>query len=341
MQPTPRAPRFALALSTLAALLAAPLQASAAPSVALTPRAAAPPSDVVATPTPVAEIRKDVLEDFEELDEVEILEDDVERTSVDDEDQDRLPFDAVDLEELETQARAHRDDRPTVEREPFMSPEGVGDPFPDRSPRTRPRDILVPGAVALGLAGAGLVMARLALLPDCNNREDVSTCAVPSEGDLGARAGRLFGAVGFGVGGAVFGSVAGREFSTWLAQRNDLSLERKRRIAIGTGTTALVLGTAGMAVGASLFGIGVRRSIELGSQFDPGASSLSDEETAQANLALGEVRTARTGLMLLVAAPTFFSSGVSILRHRPRAPKLSVSPQLSTTYLGVTAKVRF
>ncbi|MEM6291574.1 MAG: hypothetical protein AAGA54_09925 [Myxococcota bacterium] len=292
----------------------------------------------MATPTPVADLHDDALDDFEELDDVEILEDEDDATL---DDEERLPFDTVDLDELEAQARAHRDDRPTVERAPFMSPEGVGDPFPDRGPRTRPREVLIPGAVALGLAGAGVVMARLALLPDCNNREDVSTCAVPDEGDIGARGGRLFGAVGFGVGGAVFGVVAGREFSTWLAQRNDLSLQRKRRIAIGTGTTAVILGTAGMAVGASLFGVGARRSIEMGREFDTLSTSLSDEEMVQVDLALNEVRTARTGLMLLVAAPTFFTTGVSILRHRPRAPQLSLSPQLSTTYVGLTAKVQF
>ncbi len=252
-----------------------------------------------------------------------------------------LPFDEVDLHELEGHARA----APSFEREtapaPVMNPSGVDDPFPDRPPRIHVRSFAVPLSVSLGLAAAGTVMARLALLPDCENENDVSTCDIPDNGDIGVRGGRLVGATAFGVGGAVFGALAGRELGNWLTQTSRFDLRQKRRIAIGTGTTAVVLGTAGMVAGATLFGLATSRSIELARTFDSVSGDLTDEEEARLGRAVGHVKTARAGLMVLVAAPTVFATGVALLRHRPRRPRLSLSPAITTTHFGVTAKLRF
>ena len=268
---------------------------------------------------------------------------DVLATTVDETDtEETLPFDRVDLSELESAADAHRDDRVTVDTEPRMSPVGVEDPFPDRLDRARPRDVWIPGLVGLGLAGASVVMARLALLPDCGSEDDITTCTAPSDGDIGVRGGRVFGALGFGVGGAVFGVVAGRQFGSWLEHNPRFSLAQKRRIAIGTGTTAVVLGTAGMIAGATLLGVGTRRAVDVSRQFQGvDTDTLSDEEYAQLNGGLDQVRGARAGLMVLVSTPTLLATGISLLVHQPRGARLSVTPNVSHTYAGLSMRLRF
>lgn len=272
--------------------------------------------------------------DFEELDDSAV--EDETNTEED------MPFDSVDLSELEAAARAPREDRVTADVEPSMSPRGVHDPFPDGIQRTLPREVWVPGAVSLGLAGSAIVMSRLALLPDCGSQDDITSCDAPTDGDVGVRGGRVFGAVGFGAGGAVFGAVAGRAFGEWLHQNPRYSLVQKRRIAIGTGATAVVLGTAGVAVGASLLGSGARQAINIGQEFEGvDTSALSDAEYARLNDGLNEVKQARAGFMVLVAAPTILATGISVLIHRPRGPQLSVTPALSPTYAGMSMRVRF
>ncbi len=253
-----------------------------------------------------------------------------------------LPFETVSLAELEAAANAPREDRVVYDTEPRMNPAGVEDPFPDHLDHTRPRDVAVPGMVALGLAGASVVMGRLALRPDCGSQEDITTCTAPSEGDIGVRGGRVFGAIGFGAGGAIFGAVAGRQFGHWLSEHPRLSFERKRRIAVGTGATAVVLGTAGMLAGATMLGIGTRRAVGIGREFDGvDTNALTDEEYVRLNEGLDEVRTARAGLMVLVSTPTLFATGVSLLVHRPRMDRLSISPAFSSSYAGVNVRVRF
>ena len=253
-----------------------------------------------------------------------------------------LPFETVSLAELEAAANAPREDRVVYDTEPRMNPAGVEDPFPDRLDRTRPRDVAVPGMVALGLAGASIVMGRLALRPDCGSQDDITTCTAPSEGDIGVRGGRVFGAIGFGAGGAIFGAVAGRQFGHWLDEHPRLSFERKRRIAVGTGATAVVLGTAGMIAGATMLGVGTRRAVGIGREFDGvDTNALTDAEHLRLNEGLDEVRTARAGLMVLVSTPTLFATGVSLLVHRPRMERLSISPALSSSYAGVNVRVRF
>lgn len=273
--------------------------------------------------------------DFEELDE-SIVE------AEPSEDAEEMPFDAVDLSELEAAARAPREDRVTVDVSPSMNPQGVNDPFPDGIQRTPPRDVWVPGVVGLGLAGSAIVMGRLALLPDCGSQDDITSCDAPTDGDIGVRGGRVFGAVGFSAGGAVFGAVAGRAFGEWLSHNPRYSLAQKRRIAIGTGTTAVVLGTAGVAIGAGLLGSGAQRASEIGREFEGvDTNALSDAEYARLNDGLGEVKQARAGFMVLVAAPTMLATGIAVLIHRPGGPRLSVTPSVSPTYAGMSMRVRF
>jgi len=252
-----------------------------------------------------------------------------------------LPFETVDLSELEAAARAPREGRVTADVAPSMNPAGVHDPFPDGIKRTLPREVWVPGVIGLGLAGSAVIMSRLALLPDCGNQDDITSCDAPSDGDIGVRGGRVFGAVGFGAGGAVFGAVAGRAFGEWLHQNPRYSLAKKRRIAIGTGATAVVLGTAGVAVGAGLLGSGARQAIDIGQEFEGDTSALSDAEYARLNNGLSEVKRARAGFMVLVAAPTILATGISLLIHRPRGARVAVTPAVSPTYAGMSVQVRF
>lgn len=273
--------------------------------------------------------------DFEELDEPTA------EAEASDETQD-MPFDEVDLSELEAAARAPREDRVTADVSPSMSPAGVDDPFPDGIQRTPPREVWIPGVVGLGLAGSAMVMSRLALLPDCGSQDDITSCDAPTDGDIGVRGGRVFGAVGFGAGGAVFGAVAGRAFGEWLQHNPRLSLAKKRRIAIGTGTTAVVLGTAGVAIGAGLLGSGAQRASEIGREFEGvDTNALSDAEYDRLNNGLGEVKRARAGFMVLVAAPTMLATGIAVLVHRPRGAQVSVTPAVSPTYAGISLRVRF
>ncbi|MBV1860347.1 MAG: hypothetical protein KUG77_18185, partial [Nannocystaceae bacterium] len=187
-----------------------------------------------------------------------------------------------------------------------------------------------------------VVMSRLALLPNCGSQDDITSCDAPTDGDIGVRGGRVFGAVGFGAGGAVFGAVAGRAFGEWLHQSPRYSLAEKRRIAIGTGATAVVLGTAGVAVGAGLLGSGARRAVGIGREFDGvDTSALSDAEHARLNNGLNEVKRARAGFMVLVAAPTVVATGISVLIHRPHGARISVTPAMSPTYAGMSMRFRF
>ena len=218
----------------------------------------------------------------------------------------------------------------------------VEDPFPDAVDLVRPRDVLVPGTIGLGLAGLSIVMGRLALRPDCGSQDDITTCTVPSGGDIGVRGGRVFGAVGFGIGGAAFGAVAGHQFGHWLQEHPEMSIERKRRIAVRTGTTAVVLGGTGMLVGAALLGVGTRQAITIGKEFDGvDTSALSDAQYVRLNRGLDRVRVARAGLMVLVATPTLLATGIALLVHRPRADRLTVSPSLGPTYAGLSLRARF
>ena len=321
----PHAPRPTLTrLLPLCAALLSPSLALAEPPSSASENA----NEAVSTSTDDATSGVDDLEQFEELEELDELEE--------------LPFDRVDLAELEAAASAPREDRSAVELEPTMSPVGVEDPFPDRLDRPLPHEVWIPGAVGLGLAGASIVMSRLALRPDCSIQDDITTCTAPSSGDIGVRGGRVFGAVGFGAGGAVFGAVAGRSFSHWLAGNPRMSLAQKRRIAIGTGTTAVVLGSAGMIAGATLLGLSTQRAIDIGREFDGvDTNALTDEEHARLNQGLDQIRNARAGMMVLLSTPTLFATGVSMLAHRPRPNRLSLSPAFGRNYAGLTLRARF
>ncbi|MCR9159322.1 MAG: hypothetical protein ACE37F_08605 [Nannocystaceae bacterium] len=222
-----------------------------------------------------------------------------------------------------------------------MDADGVEDPFPDHVEQTRPRDVAVPGMIALGLAGASVVMGRVALRPDCGRQDDITTCTAPSEGDIGVRGGRVFGAIGFGAGGAAFGAIAGRQFGRWLDEHPRLSFERKHRIALGTGTTAVVLGSAGVIAGATMLGVGTHRAVTIGRGFEGDTEALTDEEYVQLNEGLDQVRTARAGLMLLVATPTLLATGISLLVHRPQRERLTVAPTFGRGHAGLDVRVRF
>ena len=239
----------------------------------------------------------------------------------------------------QTGADSKRWDPPATRR--YMSREGVNDPFPDKPPRARPVDAVVLMGLGAGFAAASTITARSVLLPDCDNQNDLNTCTVPDAGDIGLRSGRLFGTIGFSIGGAAFGAFGAREIGQLLQQGTRLPLEKRRRIAIGLGTTSMLAGLTGIAVGSSMVGLGSVRSLRIANSFDPATTQLSPEELALADEALGEVKNARVGLMVLVASPMFLASGISLLVNRPRLERLSITPTASLTNFGVQATVKF
>lgn len=239
----------------------------------------------------------------------------------------------------QTGADAKKWNPPTTRR--YMSREGVNDPFPDKPKRARPVDAVVLMGLGAGFAAASTITARSVLLPDCDDQNDLNTCSVPDAGDIGLRSGRLFGTIGFSIGGAAFGAFGAREIGQLLQQGTRLPLERRRRIAIGLGATSMLAGLTGIAVGSSMVGLGSVRSLRIANSFDPATTQLSPEELALADEALGEVKNARVGLMVLVASPVFLASGISLLVNRPRLERVSITPTASLTNFGVQATVRF
>ena len=249
-------------------------------------------------------------------------------------------IDAMNGDEVlaQTGANAVRVEPPPTPR--YMSPEGVHDPFPDQARRARPRDAGILLGLGFGFAVASAITARLTLLPDCADENDVMTCAVPDGQDIGVRGGRLFGTIGFSVGAAAFCAFGTRELGQVL-QQADGSLRRRRRLATGLATTSLVLGVTGTVVGATVLGVGARRSLVLARSFDSTASEVGPSELAQLEDTIGQVKIARAGLMVLAASPFFVASGISLLVHRPGPRRVMVTPSLGVTEVGVTARIRF
>lgn len=252
-----------------------------------------------------------------------------------------LPFDAIDPAEIDAQLGASGPAPTRVLTRPVMRPQGVEDPFPDRVTRIRPRDPAILLSVGLGLAAASAVMARLTLLPTCRDERDATTCAVPSSGDIGVRGGRMMGTVAFGIGGATFGALGGRELGRWLSQDAGAKLGRRRNLAVGVGSASLIVGVAGTIAGSVIFGLGVRRSLALASSFEDVGSEPTADELRRVDQTLTEIRTARNGLMLLGASPTFMATGISLLAARPRARRLTLAPQIDGRMLGASATLRF
>ncbi len=230
-----------------------------------------------------------------------------------------------------------------VDRTPVplsMSPEGVSDPFPDQPRRARPRDAGIVLGLGFGFAVASTITARLTLLPDCEDENDVMTCAVPDGQDIGVRGGRLFGTIGFSVGAAAFGAFGARELGQVL-QQADGALARRRRVAVGLGTSSLAIGLTGAIVGATLLGVGARRGLAAARAFESTTGEVSSAELAVLEDTVGQVEVARAGLMVLAASPFFVASGISLLVHRPRPRRVVVTPTLGATEVGVTARIRF
>ncbi|MEM6991573.1 MAG: hypothetical protein AAF721_13795 [Myxococcota bacterium] len=224
--------------------------------------------------------------------------------------------------------------------ERVMSPEGVDDPFPDGVPRPRPRAVASLLTLGVGLSAASAAMARVSLKPDCIDRSDVLTCEVPDGADIGVRSGRLFAAVAFGVGGAAFGALGGRALGGLLHDGPAHRRPQRRRIAVGVGTTALVLGVGGLVAGTAVFTSHARQATRLALTFD-GTLTPGSADAARLEQTLGHVDTARVGLMALVASPTFIATGVALLVTRPRRRALTLSPTLSRTQMGVSLSGRF
>lgn len=223
-----------------------------------------------------------------------------------------------------------------------MSPEGVHDPFPDRVRRGRPRTAGILLGAGVGLAAASALMARITLLPDCEDERDVTTCTPPDGADIGVRSGRLLGAIGFGAGGAAFGAAGAHELALILQRGTATSLERRRRTAVGLGTTSLVLGVSGVVVGATLLGVGGRRTVALARSHEDQGSGLTPEDLVLLDEMVGHIRIARGGLIALVASPTLVATGIALLVHRPRArQRLTLGPDLTRTRVGLRATVRF
>ena len=233
------------------------------------------------------------------------------------------------------------DARPSVSFVPRMATMTAHDPFPDRPARARKRDAAALLTLGVGFSAAAAVVGRYALLPKCEDESNVMTCEVPDGADIGVRSGRLFGTIAFSVGGAAFGAFGGRELGRLLAQA-DGPFERRRRIAVGVGATSLALGVAGVAAGATVFGVGARRSLRLADSFSATTTTDDPETVARLEQTLDEIRTARVGLMILAASPAFVATGVSLLVHRPKRERsIQVSPSLSRTFVGATLSARF
>lgn len=249
-----------------------------------------------------------------------------------------LPLEALTFDELEAQLGAQA--RPTDEGAALdvMRAEGVEDPFPDRIAPARPHRAGILLGVGGGVAVAATITARLTLLPQCGNERDAMTCSIPDRADIGVRVGRLVGTVAFSIGGAALGALGGRELDALLRER--AGIERGRRIAIGLGVTSTLLGVAGLLAGAVVLGTSADHAVAVGRTFQ-GVTALTDADTARLDGMLADVRTARVGLMVLAASPTLFATGVALLAHRPREPRVRVSPMASRRSLGLSATVRF
>ena len=219
-----------------------------------------------------------------------------------------------------------------------MTADDVADPFPEAEPRRRPVAMAVLLSVGAGLSIAGGALARSSLKPDCVDRDDVESCAIPNGADIGVRSGRLFGSIGFGVAGAAFGAVGGRALGEYLRSSPDDS-GRPRRIAVGVGSSAVALGGVGLVAGSVVFGINARRAADLGRTFEGVTGPLSPEEVSRLGTTLDHVDHARTGLMLMVAAPTFIATGIALLVTAP--PAVSVSPTVGRTSAGLSLSGRF
>ncbi|MEM9457732.1 MAG: hypothetical protein AAGF11_26370 [Myxococcota bacterium] len=240
----------------------------------------------------------------------------------------------------QTGANAVTWDPPLTQR--YMSPEGIEDPFPDQIRRARPRDAAILLGLGAGFAVASAITARLTLLPDCEDQSDLTTCAIPNEAEIGLRSGRLVGTIGFTVGAAAFGAFGGRELGQLIDQGTRRPLEQRRRIAVGIGSSAVVAGLTGIAVGSSVMALGTRRSLRLASTFDSTTDVTDPEQVARINETLDHVKTARIGLMVLAASPVFLATGISLLVHRPKLERrVRITPTASLTDVGISATVRF
>lgn len=334
----------ALAAATLVAASTADAKARLAPTTDPT----SPPSsgsgvevELPPLPTPDAESAESPDEAATSADPSETVGDGTSDAAQNDNSETALPFDEIDPAEIEAQLGASDKAPSRVYGPPVMKPRGVNDPFPDKVERIRPRDPAILLGVGVGLAAASAVMARLTLIPTCRNEDDASTCAVPSSGDIGVRGGRMVGTIAFGIGGAAFGAMGGRELGRWLNQDAGSKIGSRRNLAVGLGSASLVLGMAGTVAGSVLFGLGVRRSVAMAQSFDTVAAEPTGNELALVDETLGEIKTARTGLMLLGASPTFVAGGISLLVHRPRPRRLSISPQIDGRMVGASASFRF
>ena len=101
----------------------------------------------------------------------------------------------------------------------------------------------------------------------------------------------------------------------------------------------MALGSLGVVAGSVVFGIEGRRASVLGKTFDGVTEPLSDEEVARLSVMLDHIDTARTGLMLLLAGPTFVATGIALLVTAP--PKVNVTPTVSRTFAGLSLTRRF
>lgn len=237
----------------------------------------------------------------------------------------------------ETGAEARWEPAPRMR---VMSSEGVDDPFPDTPPRERPRDAIILLGLGTGFAAAAAATAHYTLLPDCDDQSDLSTCVVPNRAEIGLRGGRLFGTIGFSLGGAAFGAFGGRELGRLLAQGDRLPFEKRRRIAIGLGTGTLALGVTGLVAGSAALGLGARRSLDIADSIGPTLDG-TPEQLVQIEAALDEVKTARIGLMVLAASPVLVSTGIALLVQRPRESRLAVTPVAGRGEVGLSATLRF
>ncbi|MBX7080616.1 MAG: hypothetical protein K1X88_15570 [Nannocystaceae bacterium] len=259
--------------------------------------------------------------------------------------EDALPAETLHAEDITAQLGATAvPPPPPLPVRDVMSAQGVDDPFPDGVPTPRARS----GAILLGLGGAvavaAVVTARLTLRPDCTDERDLASCTVPDRGDIGVRVGRLVATAAFAIGGAAFGALGGRELGQRQRSGDASTLQRRRRLTLGLGGTATMLGTAGLVAGTVVFATAAAQALAIAKRFTSGDTIDDPQVRARVQRGLDEVHAARVGLMLLAAAPMVLATGAALLAARPRrsgAARLSLSPWLGPHRFGAGLAARF
>jgi hypothetical protein len=201
--------------------------------------------------------------------------------------------------------------------------------------------------MSLGLA-AGVtagVLAHVALEPPCADERIAMSCELPSRPELEQRAALVGSGLGVSVLGAILGGVGARV----LMKNSDFASrigDRRRRIATVFGAVHVVAGAGGLIAGSVLAGIGGARAADRDMPVIDSTDIVGTRRDVELDVH-GRVRglqMARVGLTLALASPALLTSGVALLRHRPRKrgrASLRASASVHRTYAGMVLDGRF